>query len=312
MAWRHCYTPICSAQRPFLRGIPAPVLARLKRLRIGNVFVKKEARSILPQIVTAAAAQGMRIMLIKGEALNYLVYDQPWYTVSADIDLILSVKKAELPPAAFGEIDQKLYQFNQRPAQFKQHIEYEFYEHHDMSMNNILRIDWPDIWRDAQRIPLGDTQLLAMSDADLLLAAAINCGRKRYFRLKNLCDMASIIESRPDLDWDAVIRKAHAYRCNTILYTAFAAAQATLGCRLPADILPSLGVSGARARLITAIIRRIGQRVPLAELVVPAENTAYKRKLSWTLLLTYATYRPDLLPPKFKELITASYNSARP
>ena len=246
------------------------------------------------------------------EALSQLVYERPWYTVSYDVDLVIRAREADLVKADYWEILEFLEKFNQERSEFKEHIEYDFYEHHDVTMNNILSIDWHRIWAEARKIQIGGYDVFVMTPEDMLLTTAINSCRKRFFRLKSLCDLATIVETHLDLDWEAVIRKAHAYKCNTILYTAFVVTQATLGCRLPDGIMTALKVNQLRGSLVHYLVRSLSQQLSLSNLFVQSENATFKRTLSWPLFLTYVTYRVDLFLPKLGELYTAWRNPPPP
>lgn len=286
-------------------NIPSAVFNRFKKAQIHNILVKKRSRASLGKALALFDKKGIDVMLVKGEALNHLVYELPWYTISHDIDLVIRARAEELDESDHKEILSLLDDDNKARDGFEEHIEYDFYEHHDISMNNILNVDWQRIWAEARKIEIMGYDVFVMQPEDMLLAAAINSCRKRFFRLKSMCDLLSIIEKYPNLDWRTVVLKAHAYKCNTILYTALVVTQATLGCPLPANILAGLKVNPIRVSIIDNLVNHLSQRLPLSSLFVQSENATFKRSLSWSLILTYATYRLDLLGPKLAELYAA-------
>lgn len=293
-------------------NIPSTVFNRFKKAQIHNILVKKRTRVSLEKALALFYQKGIDVMVVKGEALNHLVYEQPWYTISHDIDLVIRARAEELDENDREEILNLLDVDNNARDGFKEHIEYDFYEHHDISMNNILNVDWQRIWAEARKIEILGYEVFVMTPEDMLLAAAINSCRKRFFRLKSMCDLVSIIEKCPQLNWCTVIMKAHEYKCNTILYTALVATQITLGCPLPAGILTGLKVNTIRKAIIDKLVNHLSQRLPLSNLFVRSENATFKRTLSWPLFLTYATYRLDLLGPKLGELYAAWRNPPPP
>ena len=298
--------------RPQDLNIPPKMLTRFKKAQIHNILVKKRTRTSLAKALDLFREKGIEVMVVKGEALNHLVYEQAWYTISYDIDLVIQARVEELDEIEHNEILKLLDDDNQVRDGFKEHIEYDFYEHHDISMNNILKVDWPLIWAEARTIQIMGYNVLVMTPEDMLLAAAINSCRKRFFRLKSLCDLASIIEICPTLDWNKVVKRALSYKCNTILYTALLVTQLTLGCRLPTGVMSSLKVNPVRASLIHYLVNQLCQRLSLSKLFVSSKTATFERALSWPLLLTYATYRLDLLIPKFGELYAAWRNPPPP
>ena len=289
-------------------GLPSTIQDRFKKAQIRNIFIKRRTEAMLEKVLAFFNQKGIDVMLIKGEALGYLVYDQPWYTVSHDIDLVFRVRGSELTETGRWEILELLEGFNYESIPFKEHIEYDFFEHHDITMNNLLPVDWGRIWVDAKKIHVRGYEVFVMTPEDTLLAAAINSCRKRFFRLKSLCDMAAIIEKYPMLDWHMVISRAHEYKCNTILYTALVVTRAILGCNFPDHVLSGLKVSLLRGTLIKYLVKNLSQSVPLLNLYVDSGNATFNRTLSWPLFLTYATYRFDLLLPKLGELYRAWRN----
>jgi len=293
-------------------NIPSPFLALFKKTQIRNIFIKRRTEAALEKVLALFNQKGIDVMLVKGEALDYVVYDQPWYTISLDVDLVIRVREDELTEGYRGEILELLEDLNHERNPFKKHIEYDFYEHHDITMNNILPVNWNRIWAEAIKIQIKGYDVFVMTPEDTLLATAITSCRKRFFRLKSLCDLATIIEKYPTLDWKIVISKAHEYKCNTILYTALVVTQSVLGCYLPNNILTDLKVPRLRVTLISYLVKNLSQRISLMDLFVHSENATYNRTLSWTLLLTYATYRVDLLWPKLGELYNAWRNPPPP
>ena len=293
-------------------NIPSTVLDRFKKTQIRNIFIKQWTEAALEKVLALFNRKGIDVMLVKGEALDYMVYDRPWYTISLDVDLVIRAREDELTQGDRREILKLLDDFNRERNPFKKHIEYDFYEHHDITMNNILTVDWGRIWAEAEKVQIRGYDVLVMTPEDTLLATAITSCRKRFFRLKSLCDLATIIERYPTLDWNTVIEKAHAYKCNTILYTALVVTQTVLGCKFPNNILADLKVPRLRAALIWYLIKNLFQRTSLINLFVHSDNATYNRTLSWPLLLTYATYRVDHLLPKLGELYGAWRNPPPP
>lgn len=292
--------------------ISPAVLSRFKKAQIHNVFVKKRTRITLEKVLALFSRKGIDVMLVKGEALGHLVYKESWYTISHDVDLVIRARVEDLAEADYREIVECLESFNHERNAFKEHIEYDFFEHHDVTMNNVLAVNWQRVWAEAQKIQINGCDVFVMTPEDTLLATAINCCRKRFFRLKSLCELTAIIETYPDLNWNMVVSKAHAYKCNTILYTAFVVTQTTLGCELPDGILSALKVNPLRASMISYLVSNLCQRFSLLNLVVQSGNATLDRKFSWPLLLTYATYRFDLLAPKLGELYAAWRNPPPP
>jgi hypothetical protein len=283
--------------------VPPGVLGGFKRSQVDNLLLNKDARQALEQALALFGAQGLEVMLVKGSALNLLVYDQPWYTLSWDIDLVTRLPRQAIPPAARQAIETAFAVRNQAEQRYTTKVEYDFYSHHDVTMNGLLPVDMSAVWRAARPVRLGAGQAWVMGAEDLLITAAISACRKRYFKLKNLCDLAEITHRLPGLDWQAVAARACAYRCSAIVYAALRVTCLTLGGQVPAEVFPRLAVPPPQAALIDRLARLGAERVPLQQLSSLSQPALAGRRLSWPLLLTYASYRPQQAVRKISAII---------
>ena len=284
-------------------GVTAETLRLFKQRFMHNVIVKKRTAEIVEQVLRYLSSRQMPAMLLKGAALDASVYRQPWYTSMADVDLILRIKREDLTKEEGWQIDEWFWQFNLPTNPYKVHIEYDFYSHHDMTMNGLIDVDIEGTWKAARETRLYDQPVWIMSPEDLLIASAINSCRKRYFRLKSACDVTAILEANPQLDWQAVVAKAQAYRCSAILYACFFVTQAMLETPFPAAIWSELRVHPARAWLIRSLSEFLLRFFPLSSLSSNKEGKILEREPGWGLILTYASYRLDQIFPKLKRLL---------
>jgi hypothetical protein len=263
-------------------AVPDEVVQKLKLATYQSIITKQGRHTQLSSVLAFLNANGLDVMAIKGVALDLLVYDQVWYTESEDVDLILRPRQADLPYAGLLQVQRALHGLG---------IEYEFYVHHDVDLNQTLPIDFKAIWHSAQLVDFAGQPLYLMAPEDMLLAVCINSCRKRYFRLRSLCDIAETIKRFPDLDWPRLACRAAAYECNNIVYTALSVAQATVGCPLPEETLDQFGLPGMRRRAVDAATRYLVQHVPLSSLSFYHGARLAGRKFGWSLVLPYLTYR---------------------
>lgn len=262
--------------------VPHRILEQFRSSYYRNILRKERDAEQLKRALAFFGEKSIPVMLIKGAALDLLVYDQPWFTVAHDVDLVLKPREDEIPEC----VRQELRAFLHRSG-----IEYDFFEHHDVVMNGALPVDFDRIWRDADTVRFGDRDLLVMSPEDMLLAACINSCRKRYFRLKSLCDIAEIVERFTALRWDDLVGKARAFDCHNIVYAALLVTQMTVGCALPDQVLDRLAGSPARASVIRHLIGYLSRRASLASLYPFSGKSVFGRAVNVALVLTYATYR---------------------
>ncbi len=241
---RHGVAPIVGHNlRQCRTGMPAKVAERLERAFFENALVKAQEAERLAQAVRRLRDAGYQSMLLKGAALDLLVYREPWVATSKDSDLLL---RQERP---LSQDEREL-----RRLLYRSGIECDLDRHHDLDMNGVLPIRYDRIWAAARPVGFHGTEAFVMAPEDLLLSLCVAACRKRFFRLKCLFDIAETVEK--SLDWDRFVLRAREDRCEGIVYTALLAASRTLGARLPAGILDRLGVSWIRSAVIRSLVAR--------------------------------------------------------
>ena len=277
-------------------GVPKGIMDQFQACFFRNMVVKEHKAEILRDVLAFFHQKAIDVMLIKGTALDLLVYDHPYYTTSNDIDIVLKMRREDLTDQANGQIGVRMHGLG---------IEYDYFEHHDTVMNNILPVDFQRIWAEASKIDFRGQTAFVMSPEDMLLSACINSCRKRFFRLKSLSDMAEIVNQYPDLNWDKLARRARAFDCHNIVYAALLVTKMTLGDGAPDAVFGKLQVSSVRAGIIRALIYLLSHRMSLSTLYPFSGRMVFGRAANPSLLLPYATYRWYQLGRKMKEINNA-------
>lgn len=273
-------------------GIPPEVINQFKLHTYAQIISQKERAKRLSSGIDFLNNFQMRVMLVKGIALEHAVYQYPWYTVSKDIDVILDCRKAEVTKEVHDRISNHFYQSG---------IEYDFFNHHDININGAIPIDFDRIWSDAKKISYFGCDVYMMTPEDLLISTCINSCRKRYFRLKSLFDIAEITNKYKSLNWDIFLLKARHYDCSAIVYTALKISDLTLGCSLPNNLLQSLNVSRTRVSLINSTTRYLLNSNPLSTYPFSGPNIL-GRQINIALLLPYLSYRGNQILKKAGEI----------
>ena len=278
-------------------GITPLVYTNLKQLSLSDLHFSSEMRTrfeqalfrnvaakgyLLQKLTDALAflnAKDVPVMAIKGAALDLIAYEQPWYTISGDIDLVLKPRVEALPQSDYQEIAHFFWNF---PG-----CEYDFFEHHDITINGIVPVDFGQIWEDAIEIDFRQHRIQIMSPEDRLIAACINSCRKRYFRLKSLADIAVLIEGNSGINWDRLVAKSRSYGCSAIVYTALFIAKQVMDVQLPEGLLSRLRPTLPQAITIRWLSRRLRR---VLDPGFKTEHVLFGRTIDQTLLLAYASY----------------------
>jgi hypothetical protein len=216
----------------------------LQRAFFENVLIKAQEAERVARGIARLREAGYQVMLLKGLALDLLVYREPWVTASKDADLLLRPE----PGRRLADDERAV-----RRSLYRSGIECDLLSHHDVDMNGVLPIRYDRIWAAARAVDFHGQEAFVMSPEDLLISLCINSCRKRYFRLKHLFDIAETAR-RLEIDWDLLATRAREDRCEGIVYTALHVASKTLGCRIPD--LDALQVPHPRVLLIRRLVAR--------------------------------------------------------
>jgi hypothetical protein len=258
-------------------SIPGPSVEQLRSAYMRNMMVKEVMGQHTEHAVAYFQQFSINSMLVKGAALDIQVYEQPCLTTMQDIDIVLGVRRSQVNDEQFTQFMKKFHNTG---------IEYDFFGHHDIGMNGLLKIDFEDIWQRTQMGSFRGQPIWLMSPEDLLLSVCINSCRKRFFRLKSLCDIAETIRVFPQLHWDSFCENAVLYGCHHIVYAALLVSQKTVGCSLPGNLRQKLKVSRVRSQLLERIID--GSSLAAFD-SLESGRALFGRRLSWALALPYLT-----------------------
>src|SRR4051812_6736522 len=111
--------------------LPAAVAGRLELAIFENAAVKERDADRLAAGLAALREVGLEALLLKGTALDLLVYDEPWVAVSKDIDL-------SLRPSGPGWGRGKGREKEVRRALYTHGVECDLDGHHDLTLNGLL------------------------------------------------------------------------------------------------------------------------------------------------------------------------------
>ena len=195
-AGRHGVLPIVGANLrrcdPARTGLPADLAARFELAVLENAAVRERDADRLAAGLVRLLEVELEAMLLKGTALALAVYEEPWVVTSQDIDLVLRPG----PGWEKGKGEEKAV----RRALYTNGVECDLETHHDVTMNGVLPVDFPRIWREARPVRFRGVPAWTMSPEDLLISLAVNCNRK-HFRLKGLFDVAETLRRGEAIDW---------------------------------------------------------------------------------------------------------------
>jgi hypothetical protein len=260
--------------------IPDKAIQKLKLSTYKNAIIKEHQTERLIRALSFFRDRDLEVMLIKGAALDCCVYKNADYTLSDDIDIIIHAKREDFTREKLKEIDIYLHD---------QGIEYEFFMHHDVDVNRLLPIDFDSVWELVEKSEYHGYPVLLMSTTDLLISLCINSNRKRYFRLKSLCDISETIQTKQDISWQQIAERAHTFQCENIIYSALLVTSITTGCKLPENWEEYFEIHPFRQKLIKTTVNYLIKHIsfypyPFSGISITG------RPLHLSLILPYIVY----------------------
>jgi len=143
-AERHGVAPIVGHNlRRCAVEVRAAVAGALERALFENALIKAQEDLRLAAGIARLREVGFQVLLLKGLALDRLVYSEPWVTTSRDADLLLRPE----PGRKLAEDEREV-----RRALYRSGVECDLLRHHDLDMNGVLPVRFDRIWSAARPI----------------------------------------------------------------------------------------------------------------------------------------------------------------
>ena len=103
-----------------------------------------------------------------------------------------------------------------------------------------LRLNSESMWQRLEPLRIGNTGARTFSVEDLLLILCLNAGKDFWRELGSLCDVAQLISTTPELDWEQAIGEATGARMRRMLLTSISLAHELLGAIIPEHVIQSI------------------------------------------------------------------------
>lgn len=232
--------------------ISEPDMLRLQRDNAGNTKTSLLMTGELIKILACLEAEGVRAIPFKGPTLALRAYGDVGLRQFGDLDIL--VHRKDVP--RLKEI-LMAHRFAPRPeltktqqaAQLRFDCAYNFESQPgvmlDVHWNLFERhfafdIDIDRLWDRLEPVTISGKQLMTLSTEDLLLVLCLHGFTHLWERLGWICDVASLIESRKDLNWQLVLENATTLGARRILSLGFSLAGDLLGAKIPDEVLKSV------------------------------------------------------------------------
>ena len=202
------------------------------------------------RVVGKLGESGVRVMVLKGAALNATVYDQPDERLMDDLDLMVRPEDLDATFAVLESMGGLRGLCGVRADYFPR-----FYYELDYTIGTIdpVKIDLhvrpfrplryartvPDdaFWRDAEEFSFGRAKFLLPNPEDMLIHLATHAAVHACARPTWVCDLQRWVEACGHrLDWDRFIEKVRSWKLGLPVREALARAEEQYGSVVPDEV----------------------------------------------------------------------------
>ncbi|HEY2917802.1 MAG TPA: nucleotidyltransferase family protein [Candidatus Binatia bacterium] len=249
----HGVTGLLSHNLPMVGGnlLPEKVKSELLAENQENTQRSLALAGALRKIVSAFAEQGISSVPFKGPTLALVAYEDLGLRQFADLDILIHEQdfpraKQTLANCGFAPVPQldcgreaALLRFDSACG-FRNGREVFLDIHWRFAPAYFgLQLETKGMWRRLQTVSFGVHSVPTLSVEDLLLVLCCHGFTHSWVRLGWICDIAGLIETQKNLDWNAVMERAAKCGVQRILSLGLLLANGILGAELPNDILKS-------------------------------------------------------------------------
>ncbi|MGC1307360.1 MAG: nucleotidyltransferase family protein [Phormidesmis sp.] len=233
---------------PASSQIPSDIQQELRRRFYKNAQRNLRLTQELMQLLKMFDAQSIPVIPYKGTVLAALAYGKLSLRQVWDIDVLVkkqdaSKAKEQLLAAGFRLTES----FDREESFFHDERDVEIDLHWGLTPFYFpVDLTFEQLWQNRQPVALNHDSVMSFSNEDLLLILCVqiakDCWERRQHieHLAKVCDIAALIHTSPQINWDAVMAHASRAGIERIVYFGLYLAHSLIGAALPASIRAKL------------------------------------------------------------------------
>jgi hypothetical protein len=215
--------------------VPEAVMAQLQHHRRANMLKNLELTSELLRLMGLFEANGIRVVTFKGPVLASMAYGSTALRQMGDLDLLVAETDFS---AAQDVITREGYQLHMElPWECQYLSEDDRFsvdlhpqvtpKHFSYNLNSAY---W---WAQIESVPLSGMQVPTFKVEAQLVMLCLNGAKECWRKLNRICDVAELVRSHPNLDWEEVLSQARTYGLQRLIYLGLRLAHERLEAPLP-------------------------------------------------------------------------------
>jgi hypothetical protein len=248
---------------------PPTQIERLAKAARANALRCLTLTAELIKITDLLREAGVQAMPYKGPVLAVQAYGDVALREYEDVDIILrqrDMAKADEIAKGLGYRPNHLWAFDSGASSTIVPGEYDYRDeargmvvefHTELTLRHFpVRPDLDEMSQRLISVMLSGHEIRTFADEDMLAILCIHGSKDFWDRISWIADISEFVHSHPQLDWDAVFRRADALRAGRMLNVGLALAATLLSARLPEGVATRL----RRDSVVEAVASEIAQR----------------------------------------------------
>lgn len=269
--------------------VPGDVLTKLRQKTQACAMLNRSLALELGSLCDAFAARGVRVMPIKGATLALSAYGDLTLRDFSDLDLLIpesAIEAAQAVLVAQGyerkdpstdpdEPEQEegpYHVFIKRRSLFRVDLQWVMAHQHFA-----FQLDRPEFWAHRSPVRLANSTVQGLAPEDLLILLCVHGSKHAWEQLKWVCDVAELLRSHPQLDWDRIFSNATRWGCRRLMYIGLALARLVLDAPVPEAV-------HARYETDTEV-RMLSERMPATLLANPQQGISEEQAVAFYFTL---------------------------
>jgi hypothetical protein len=232
--------------------VPLEPMTYLRQKTQAGALLNRSLAHELINVYEAFQARGIPVIPIKGATLAVSAYGDLALRDFTDLDLLVPQPTlAEAQAVLRSQGYERNSSSSKRPeGQHKEGPYHVFIKKRPISRVDLqwvmahehfsFQLDRPEFWQDRTPVTLGSKTVLGLSPEIQLIVLCVHGSKHAWELLKWVCDVAELVRSHPDLDWNQIVVHASHWQCQRMLYLGLAVAHLLLDAPLPAAVLERL------------------------------------------------------------------------
>jgi len=269
--------------------VPGDTLTKLRQKTQACALLNRSLAQELRNLCDAFAERSVPVVPIKGATLALSAYGDLTLRDFSDLDLLI-------PESAIGAAQAVLFaQGYERKDLSTDPVEAEHDEgpyHVFIKKRCLVRVDlqWvmahqhfafqldrPEFWAHRSPVILGSSTVQVLAPEELLILLCVHGSKHAWEQLKWVCDVAELLRSHPDLDWERIFANATAWRCQRLIHIGLALAHRVLDAPIPESVCARYSND--------ADVRMLSERMPASLLVSPRKGVREEQAAAFYLTL---------------------------